>query len=103
MVDKNGNGIISRKDAYRLMRKYNDTVRDNVNVRGIIRQCDTNRDGILDQDEVHELLSVPSQPSKLKLESAFLAGDNQTTDHRLMRSTRSSRAGMRSPSRTRCG
>ena len=57
-MDKNGNGIGSRKDTYRLIKKYNRIVSCGVNVVKLIRQCDRNRDNVLGTSEVHELLKV---------------------------------------------
>ena len=57
-MDKNHNGIGSRKDIYRLIKKYNDVVRAGVNVQKVIRRCDKDNDSILDASEVHELLKV---------------------------------------------
>ena len=57
-IDKKGNGIISRKDMYWLMKKYNSTVALNVNVETLIRKCDKNHDRVLDASEIHELLAV---------------------------------------------
>ena len=57
-IDKKGNGVISRKDMYWLMKKYNSTVALKVNVEKLIKKCDKNHDRILDASEIHELLSV---------------------------------------------
>ena len=57
-MDKNGTGIGSKKDVYRLNKKYNSVVSSGVNVAKLIRQCDRNRDNVLETSEVHELLKV---------------------------------------------
>ena len=59
-MDKNGTGIGSRKDTYRLMKKYNRVVNAGVNVMKLIRRCDKNNDNVLEVSEIHELLKVES-------------------------------------------
>ena len=46
------------KDMYRMTKKYNKYVIDNVNVWKLIRKFDKNKDEILDESEIQILLSV---------------------------------------------
>ncbi len=57
-MDKKGTGVASRKDTYRLMKKYNRVVNSGVNVMKLIRRCDKNKDNVLEASEIHELLKV---------------------------------------------
>ena len=57
-VDKDGNGIASQKDLYRLLKKYNEHVRTSANIIQLVQKFDRNKDKILDCDELHQLLSV---------------------------------------------
>ena len=49
------------------MKSYTEYVNNNVNVLGLIRKCDRNKDKILDADEVHELLTVTCPICKFRL------------------------------------
>jgi hypothetical protein len=57
-IDIDGNGMVSKKEIYRLMKKYNQHVADNVNILRLIRKCDKNEDRILVASEIQSLLTV---------------------------------------------
>ena len=55
-MDKQGNGIVSRRNIYWLMKKYTAVVAGGVDIMKLIQTCDRNHDHILDASEIHELL-----------------------------------------------
>jgi hypothetical protein len=57
-VKKKGTYTTSMKDMYRMTKKYNKYVIDNVNVWKLIRKFDQNKDEILDEFEIQLLLTV---------------------------------------------
>ena len=63
-VDKNGTGLVQKRDIHRLNNEFNSYVDANLNVVKLIRMCDTNGDSVLDPTEIREMLSVKTRRHK---------------------------------------
>ena len=50
--------MVSKKDVYRLMKKYNDHVRENVNIESLLSRFDPNNEGALEHHDALDLISV---------------------------------------------
>ena len=57
-INKNGDCVVSKKDIYRTLKRYNQHVSENCNIHRLIRKFDKNEDRILDAVEFQGLISV---------------------------------------------
>jgi Ca2+-binding EF-hand superfamily protein len=58
MVDKQGTGLVSKKDLYRMRKGYLTFVDNHANIAQLIKKYDRDKDNVLDASELHSLLSV---------------------------------------------